>query len=165
MHPQAPAFLISTLPESPSSSSKTWSPVTKDHVIGRRVIINLEENQQYANQQLYKDQTFALWYTAKDFKAFRRRATKLAQAKQVLNDPAATRVCCAHNCYSTANCSLPMRLVTPETSKPALVCNIMSNCILPMRLTSPEPPKTTLSSMSDNASASMREKHNLLVSD
>jgi hypothetical protein len=159
MHHEAPAFLIATPPESPSNSNETWSPVTTDRVIGRRVIINLEENQEYANQQLYKHQTFALWYTAKDLKAFRRRATKLAQAKHVLNDRAATLVHCAHNCYGTANCSLPMRLVTPETTKPALVCsrllkcNIMSNCTLPIRLTSPKPPKPTLNSMGDNVSA------------
>jgi hypothetical protein len=87
MHPRAPAFFIATPPESPSTK-ETWSAVTTDR---RRVIINLEGNQQYANQQVYKDQTFESWYTAKDLRAFRSRATKLAQAKKVLNDRAASR--------------------------------------------------------------------------
>jgi hypothetical protein len=45
-----------------------------------KVSFNLDENEQYENEQVFKDQCYDLWYSSQDYKDFRLQTAKLAKA-------------------------------------------------------------------------------------
>jgi hypothetical protein len=54
------------------------------------VSFNLDENEQYENKQVFKDQCYDLWYSSQDYKDFRLQTTKLAKA--LLKNPEKCRI-------------------------------------------------------------------------
>jgi hypothetical protein len=46
----------------------------------KKVVFDLDKNERYENKTLYKDEVYGLWYSSQEYKSFRRRTAKLAQA-------------------------------------------------------------------------------------
>jgi hypothetical protein len=81
---------ISSTVTADNSNQKQLIETTSSATSTKIVSFNLDENEQYENKQVFKDQCYEAWYSSQDYTDFRLQTAKLAKA--LLKNPEKWRI-------------------------------------------------------------------------
>jgi hypothetical protein len=91
----------------------------------KTVSFDLDLNEQYANEQLFKDQCYDLWFSGEEMKSFRKRTAKIAQSMIKSTKPCYVSYAKVMSTVYRACCKADdqnEQLLTPRESKYLIQC-------------------------------------------